>query len=217
LDPFFSRLEGFLKQKGQHRELVLDLGAGPGSISDYVATAGFNLVAFDIDKVVLRQAAARHPAVLGDAHCLPFRDSRFDKVICINVIEHVVDPRQVLLEVQRVLVQGGRLFLSVPCRKGIPKIFGEIYAKLAHFVMPKSQRERHCYVEHNLSYHEVVRLLESASLHVEHARHSHFAVTGVLAGNYRWIRPLHLILSRTVEALHLHFLTINTQFTCERK
>ena len=142
MDPFFRRLEGFLKQKGQHRELVLDLGAGPGSISDYVAAAGFDLIAFDIDKVVLCQVAARHPAVLGNAQCLPFRDSYFNKVICINVIEHIADPQQVLQEVQRILRQGGRLFLSVPCRKGIPKIFGVIYAKLAHLVMPKSQRER---------------------------------------------------------------------------
>lgn len=41
-------------------------------------------------------------------------DSQYDSVLCLEVLEHVPDPKQALFEINRVLRSGGILILSVP-------------------------------------------------------------------------------------------------------
>jgi 2-polyprenyl-3-methyl-5-hydroxy-6-metoxy-1,4-benzoquinol methylase len=45
---------------------------------------------------------------------LPFGDASFDKVLCLDVFEHVADEQRVADEIFRVLKPGGTLVLSVP-------------------------------------------------------------------------------------------------------
>jgi ubiquinone/menaquinone biosynthesis C-methylase UbiE len=45
---------------------------------------------------------------------LPFEDSSFDVVTMLAVLEHIEHEKAILLEVQRVLRDGGRLILTVP-------------------------------------------------------------------------------------------------------
>lgn len=46
--------------------------------------------------------------------CLPFKEGAFDAVLCIQVLEHLAEPLDVLREIARVLKPGGNLFLSAP-------------------------------------------------------------------------------------------------------
>jgi SAM-dependent methyltransferase len=50
----------------------------------------------------------------GNAVRLPFRDGAFDKIICSEVLEHVLDDKQGVRELFRVLKEGGELAVSVP-------------------------------------------------------------------------------------------------------
>ena len=50
----------------------------------------------------------------GDALCFPFRDSTFDKIICAEVMEHVVNDRQGMMELARILKNGGKIAVTVP-------------------------------------------------------------------------------------------------------
>ncbi len=49
----------------------------------------------------------RHTDVVGDAHHLPFRDGVFDRVLGLNVFEHLRDPKRAAGEIFRVLKPGG--------------------------------------------------------------------------------------------------------------
>jgi SAM-dependent methyltransferase len=49
-----------------------------------------------------------------DAHNLPFADGSFDGVVCQAVLEHVLDPQQVVAEIHRVLRPGGVVYSEVP-------------------------------------------------------------------------------------------------------
>lgn len=49
-----------------------------------------------------------------DIHDLTFVSNTFDAVICIEVLEHVVDPFQAIRELTRVLKPGGKLLLTTP-------------------------------------------------------------------------------------------------------
>jgi len=45
---------------------------------------------------------------------IQYRDCRFDSIICNHVLEHIVDDRQAILELYRVLKPGGWAILQVP-------------------------------------------------------------------------------------------------------
>ncbi len=49
----------------------------------------------------------RHTDVVGDAHHLPFRDGVFDRVLALNVFEHLRDPKRAAGEIFRVLKPSG--------------------------------------------------------------------------------------------------------------
>ena len=49
---------------------------------------------------------------------LPFGDAYFGTVILDNVLEHISEPMDLLSEIQRVLVEGGRFVVGVPGVKG---------------------------------------------------------------------------------------------------
>ncbi len=59
-------------------------------------------------------SAAAAPHVYGDAHRLPFLSNSVDCVLCCEVLEHIVDPRQCCSEIWRVLKPGGIAFISAP-------------------------------------------------------------------------------------------------------
>jgi SAM-dependent methyltransferase len=54
------------------------------------------------------------PALVCDAHDLPFEDHSFDLVVCEAVLEHVFDPKRCAEEIHRVLKPGGLVFATTP-------------------------------------------------------------------------------------------------------
>lgn len=49
--------------------------------------------------------------ISADAHDIPFRDSVFDGVVCLNSFEHYHSPEKVVSEIQRVLRPGGWVYV----------------------------------------------------------------------------------------------------------
>jgi ubiquinone/menaquinone biosynthesis C-methylase UbiE len=52
--------------------------------------------------------------IVGDAHDLKFKDSQFDAVFCMEVLEHVHKPLRALKEFKRVMKKGGYGVFLVP-------------------------------------------------------------------------------------------------------
>lgn len=113
-----ARLAHFDPLVGDWRDRrVLDLGCAGGFMAEAVARRGARVTGLDPAAVAVR-AAARHAAegglaidyICGIGERLPFTDSAFDTVLCVDVLEHVQDLAAVIAEVHRVLAPGG-LFL----------------------------------------------------------------------------------------------------------
>ena len=85
-------------------ELVVDLGSGSRRLADRV-------LALDVGPFP-------EVDVVGDGHCLPFRDNSVARIVCTGVLEHVNFPEKVVAEMARVLRPGGRLYVAVPFIQG---------------------------------------------------------------------------------------------------
>ena len=90
---------------------VLDVGAGTGAASRAALAAGAaKAVAVDAAFGMLaHQAAARPPAVVGDALALPFARSAFDATVAAFSLNHLTSPADGLREMARVTRSGGAI------------------------------------------------------------------------------------------------------------
>jgi len=96
--------------------LVLEVGCGAGHILERIKNG--KLYGADISAVQIERAKKR----LGDkaelikcaGESLPFPDKFFDRILCTEVIEHVLDSIPLLNEMKRVMKDEGILSLSIP-------------------------------------------------------------------------------------------------------
>lgn len=97
---------------------VLDVGCGSGRHSQDICESGGLVYALDINEESLRRTHSllqgKCVVVMGDITNLPFKDSSFDKIVCSEVLEHVVDDEQGIREMVRVLKNDGILAVSIP-------------------------------------------------------------------------------------------------------
>jgi ubiquinone/menaquinone biosynthesis C-methylase UbiE len=104
---------------------IVEVGAGEGSTTRFMAAKGAHVLAVECGAKQLERARAV-PAVAGEriiegvGQDLPAEDASADIVIFINSLHHVpvADQRQALAEAARVLVDGGLLYIAEPLAEG---------------------------------------------------------------------------------------------------
>lgn len=105
----------------EETESLLDVGCNVGHLLQHVARLkpSVRLAGIEVNPESLEQARESLPQAslhLCGAEALPFGDAEFDRVTCIEVLEHIPSAlrRQSLMEIHRVLKPNGRLLLQVP-------------------------------------------------------------------------------------------------------
>ncbi|CEP68825.1 S-adenosyl-L-methionine-dependent methyltransferase-like [Moorella glycerini] len=120
-DSYTEQLVGVTATDGQllrqlARGLVLDVGCGLGGHLRELDNAT-RRVGVDPGLPGLKRGSQMLPGVAfvcASGYQLPFSSRTFDTVLCIDVIEHVERPQELLLEIRRVLKPNGVLFLQTP-------------------------------------------------------------------------------------------------------
>jgi ubiquinone/menaquinone biosynthesis C-methylase UbiE/uncharacterized protein YbaR (Trm112 family) len=106
---------------GVERPLVLDVATGTGRLPLALLRERFRgqIVGLDISPGMLHQARRKLRSygdqvclICEDASRLPFEDSAFDAVTCMESLEFMPQPLEVLSEMVRVLAPGGVLLLT---------------------------------------------------------------------------------------------------------
>ncbi|GMV02717.1 MAG: methyltransferase domain-containing protein [Burkholderiaceae bacterium] len=90
------------------------LEAGCGSISRLSLPAGTHLVGIDISENQLRRNTQLHERILGDVTTHPLPASRFDLVVCWDVLEHLTDPARALDNLFGSVRPGGLVLVALP-------------------------------------------------------------------------------------------------------
>ena len=117
INPFFNifhfqylavyQLNNFIKKNLSSMEgTVLDLGCGKKPYSRFYDSSKW--LGVDISKDTYADK------LMLDNKYIPYEDSSFDLVFSTNVIEHIEDLDTVILEIQRVLKDDGKILISIP-------------------------------------------------------------------------------------------------------
>src|ERR1700730_4614521 len=115
---------------------VLEIGAGTGNLTAqliprllYWATDINPLYLMYLENVGRNRPYMR-VAFTDAEHAESYpKEQTFDTVICLNVVEHLVDDRGALLNIRSVLDAGGRTIILVPCG---PDLYGTLDEVLGH-------------------------------------------------------------------------------------
>jgi 2-polyprenyl-3-methyl-5-hydroxy-6-metoxy-1,4-benzoquinol methylase len=101
------------------RGRLIDIGAGNGVLLKYWGRAGWDVSAMEPDSRGFHFARSKAPAAdvrqlaVGDG-LPPDWKGRFDVAVCLEVVEHLYDPRQLPSAASQLLRNGGMIVVSTP-------------------------------------------------------------------------------------------------------
>jgi 2-polyprenyl-3-methyl-5-hydroxy-6-metoxy-1,4-benzoquinol methylase len=105
------------RSAGNRRGLdLLDVGCGSGTLLGLLKERGFRPLGVDFSREAARVAETENGVrvIVGSLEQASFCDESFDVVTLFHVLEHVTNPRRVLVEVSRILKPNGVVILQVP-------------------------------------------------------------------------------------------------------
>ena len=128
---------------------ILDVACGGGLLAEALYLKGANVTGVDISDVAIH-TAKKHAKkenvdinyILGEAeNLLPEKNEHFDVVTCLEAIEHVPDPGQLIKACSDLLKPGGQMFLSTLNRNPRSFITAIVGAEYIFNILPKGTHE----------------------------------------------------------------------------
>lgn len=114
INPFYFARLGLLnaikKYAPQLIGSVLDIGCGTKPYAQIFIKNQYFGLDYDSPRTRMLKIADYYY----DGNRFPLENETFDNALCSQVLEHVFNPNQFLLEIHRVLRQNGKLLLTVP-------------------------------------------------------------------------------------------------------
>lgn len=167
---------------------VLEVGCGTGIYTFEIAKYFKKIVGLDLSRGMLKKAKKKiinqNPTsnninvtfIGGDAENIPFKDSSFDCVMSINMLEHLDNIHKAVEEMKRVVKSDGKIIISIP--NGNCKFDTKIVQILMKVITPISQRVASDksisvpYVEEGLTHREItmdhlIELFEEVGIKIE--------------------------------------------------
>lgn len=118
--PYINQRAAFGARYLQPTDLVLDIGAGEGYLTNIFKNKCRHIVGIDYSKEAVALAKQHYGLDCHHMVCtdLQFEPESFDKVTCFELLEHItkLQAKKSLSEIHRVLKKGGMLVGSTPIR-----------------------------------------------------------------------------------------------------
>ena len=113
---FRVRKERVIEMLGHGKGKLLDIGCGPGVMSREIASLGYTYIGCDISSAMIEEAKIRVPELefsVQDATAVNAPDNSLAAIVAMGLVEYI-DDAKTLMEFKRLLVPGGRVFISIP-------------------------------------------------------------------------------------------------------
>lgn len=114
INPYYFARKGLaihIRELGSHMTgKTLDIGCGTKPYEKLCPSTQY--IGLELDSKENR--ATKSADFFYDGHRIPFEDLHFDSVMVNQVLEHVFHPKELLIEIRRILKPGGKLLISVP-------------------------------------------------------------------------------------------------------
>ena len=127
---------------------TLDLGCGGGFMAEAIACRGARVVGIDPWNTVLRVARTHAKTsnldiqyIVAAGESLPLDNNSMDRVVSVDVLEHVLDLRAVLAEIHRVLRPGGLFFFDTVNRTWAARLLAVRLLEDVLRVMPRGMHD----------------------------------------------------------------------------
>jgi 2-polyprenyl-3-methyl-5-hydroxy-6-metoxy-1,4-benzoquinol methylase len=144
------------KNLPKKRSKILDIGCGVGTIDFYLAKKNYLITGIDISKQAIEIAKENAKLfklrntkfVVGDVNKLKFK-SKFDMILCSEIIEHVEDDSKLLHDLSKHLSKKGVILLTTPLdsaplyKTGLTKRFDERVGHLRRYNLEKLKKIVH--------------------------------------------------------------------------
>jgi trans-aconitate 2-methyltransferase len=152
----------------QSGERILDLGCGPGQLTNVIAGRGAAVVGLDSSPAMIGQARQNFPElsfILEDAAAMEF-DEPFDAVFSNAALHWMLDSEAVARAIARVLRRGGRFVAELGGKGNIRTIIAAIEDTVARYAGGAASPSRTYFP----ALGEYAALLEGCGLEVRSAR-----------------------------------------------
>jgi 2-polyprenyl-6-hydroxyphenyl methylase/3-demethylubiquinone-9 3-methyltransferase len=128
---------------------VLDIGCGGGILTESLAKAGAKATGIDLaaDVLTVAREHALSQQLTIDYQCIDVKTyaeqnaQRFEVITCMELLEHVPDPAEIILSCKQLLKPGGLLFLSTLNRNLKSFLLAIIGAEYILNLVPKGTHE----------------------------------------------------------------------------
>lgn len=147
-------------------ELILDIGCG--NARDLIVFANHDSTCIGIDfsggmikegkKEIDKIGLKNIDLIIGDATNLPFKNVIFDKVSCSEMIEHIPNYEDTIIEMNRVLKIKGKLVITTPNWQSLYGLTRKLFG-VAKLILRKKNMRYHAYDKWK-TQKEVIDILE---------------------------------------------------------
>lgn len=122
-------MDSLTKKRGLR---ILDIGCASGWFISEIQKKypQYSYTGIDVYKDAIGYGKKRYKNVsflVSDAHHLPFPAKSYDVVLCMNVLEHVVDPQQIVEEIKRVIKPTGIVIIGMDTENALFNIVWHIW------------------------------------------------------------------------------------------
>jgi acetyltransferase-like isoleucine patch superfamily enzyme len=132
--PYINQRAEFGKKHLQPTDIVLDIGAGEGYLTNIFKDTCQHIIGIDYSAEAVQLARQHYGLDCQQMICteLSFEPESFDKVTCFELLEHItkLQAKKTVAEIYRVLKAGGLLIGSTPIRTTpdpTPSTYSHIY------------------------------------------------------------------------------------------